>query len=93
MSPTTARRNSRRHTSAHSNSTPPPAPAPTPHGKGMTKTEAYALVKKAREGLRDADFQIWKGTAEQVKASLLATVGATTRLLDALGHEGINGVE
>lgn len=58
----------------------------------MTKTEAYALVKKSREGLREADNLIWKGTSDQLRAALLDTVAAATHLLDAVNHQGIKGV-
>lgn len=77
----------------------PPKPEPTAEKKlemaavpQMTKTEAYALVKKSREGLREADNLIWKGTQAELKEALLDTIAASTHLLDALNHQGIKGV-
>lgn len=67
--------------------------APTVKPKQMTKTEAYRLVKVAREGLRSADEHIWKGTANQAKADLMETLGAVSQLLSSLNHEGINGLK
>lgn len=67
--------------------------APSVKPKQMTKTEAYRLVKVAREGLRDADEHIWKGTASQAREDLMDTLGAVSQLLSSLNHEGINGLK
>lgn len=58
----------------------------------MTKTEAYALIKRSREGLRDADQHIWKGTSAQLLEDLLETITAATQVLDAVKHRGIKGL-
>lgn len=59
----------------------------------MTKTEAYALIKRSREGLRDADNHIWKGNPAEVQEALLETITCATHVLDALKHQGIKGLE
>lgn len=58
----------------------------------MTKTEAYALIKRSREGLRDADQAVWKGTREEALDALLETITCATHVLDALKHQGIKGL-
>jgi hypothetical protein len=77
----------------HQTATAPRNSAPAVKPKQMTKTEAYRLVKVAREGLRDADEHIWKGTAAQAREDLMDTLGAVSQLLSSLNHEGINGLK
>lgn len=91
---THARKDTATQTAQHkASSAPAPAnSAPSVKPKQMTKTEAYRLVKKAREGLRDADEHIWKGTASQAREDLMDTLGAVSQLLSSLNHEGINGL-
>lgn len=69
-----------------------PEPKDDPAATPMTKTEAYSWVKRSREGLRDADASLYKGTADQVREALMETIGAATMLLDALENQGIKGL-
>lgn len=69
-----------------------PAEAALPAAKPLTKTEAYRLVKQAREGLREADEAIYKGTERQVRIALETAILNAQLLLDGLNNKGINGL-
>jgi hypothetical protein len=58
----------------------------------LTKTEAYAIVKDARLGLRQADDRIYLGTADEVRAALEHCISAAQSLLSDLSDRGIRGL-
>lgn len=66
--------------------------------KPMTKAEARAFLKRAREGLRDAEEALRTGDAADLQEALIEVTGAACHVQDALESapyaepRGIRGV-
>lgn len=54
----------------------------------LTKTEAYEMVKRSREGLRDADEAIYRGTEEEAREALHRAIEHATKLIALMDARG-----